>query len=71
MTWWKPWRHAVDDAHEAVRAAEELRDGAEQQQREVEGRQERVDAVASSLRQLRTDNHFGPMIDSLLRGGTK
>lgn len=71
MTWWLPWRKKVAQADEAVRAAEELRDHAQQQQREVEEIVPRVDAVTSSLRRLRSDNHFGPMIDALLRGGSE
>ncbi len=67
MTRW-PWRKKLEQAEEAVRAAEELRDRAEHQQRQAEEIAPRVDAVASSLRKLRTDNHFGPMINSILRG---
>lgn len=69
MTLWLPWRRQVARADEAVKAAEELRDHAEEQQRQVEEIAPRVEAVAASLRRLRSDNHFGPMIDSLLRGG--
>jgi hypothetical protein len=61
----------LERADEAVRAAEGLRDVAQQQQRQVEEIAPRVDAVASSLRKLRTDNHFGPMIDAILRGGSE
>ena len=67
MRW--PWRRRLEQAHEAVRAAEGLRDRAERQQRRAEEIVPRVDAVASSLQKLRTDNHFGPMIDAILRGG--
>lgn len=67
MTWW-PWRKKVEQAEEAVRAAERLRDTAEAQQRQVERIAPRVDAVASSLQKLRTDNHIGPLIDAILRG---
>jgi hypothetical protein len=28
-----------------------------------------VDAVSASLQKLRTENHIGPMIDAILRGG--
>lgn len=68
MTVW-PWRKKLAEADEAVRAAEKLRDDAQQQQSRAEAITPRVDAVASSLRRLRTDNHFGPLIDAILRGG--
>lgn len=68
MSWWRPWRQEVEQGHEAVRAAEELRDAAQEQQRRVEAIKPRVDAASDSLRKLRTDNHFGPMIDAILRG---
>ena len=67
MTWW-PWRKKLAEAQEAVKAAEELRDHAERQQCRAEEIAPRVDAVALSLRKLRSDNHFGPMIDAILRG---
>jgi hypothetical protein len=68
MRW--PWNRskALEEADEAVRAAEELRDGAEAQQRRVEALGKHVDATADRLRQLRTDNHFGPLVESILRG---
>jgi hypothetical protein len=64
-----PWRRKLAQSQEAVRAAEELRDRAEHQQRRVEGITPRVDAVSASLQRLRTENHIGPMIDAILRGG--
>lgn len=67
MTWW-PWRKRVEQADEAVRAAEELRDAAQEQQRRAEALAPRVDAASEKLRKLRTDNHFGPLIDAILRG---
>lgn len=70
MTRW-PWRKRLEQAEEKVRAAEELRDRAQRQQRQAEEIASRVDAVAPSLRRLRTDNHFGPMIDAILRGGSE
>lgn len=66
MKW--PWRRELEQAQEAVRQAERLRDSAQEQQRKAERIAPRVDAVASSLQKLRTDNHFGPLIDSILRG---
>ncbi len=63
------WRKKMQQAEEAVRAAEELRDVAQHQQRRVESLVPRVDAVTASLRKLRADNHVGPMIDAILRGG--
>lgn len=66
---WRPWRKRLEQAQDAVRAAEALRDHAEEQQRQAERIAPRVDAVTSSLRKLRTDNHLGPLIDSILRGG--
>lgn len=67
MTWWR-WHRKLERAEEAVRAAEELRDRAQEQQRRVERITPRVDAVSTSLQKLRTDNHIGPLIDSILRG---
>lgn len=67
MKWW-PWRRELEQAEEAVRQAERLREQAEEQQRRAERIAPRVDAVSSSLQRLRTDNHFGPLIDSILRG---
>lgn len=68
MTWW-PWRRKLEQSDDAVRAAEELRDRARRQQVRAEAMTPRVEAVSSSLQRLRTDNHFGPLIDALLRGG--
>lgn len=68
MTWKLPWRQRVAHAQAAVEAAEVLRRHAVEQQRQAENLVPRVDAVASSLQKLRTDNHFGPLIDSILRG---
>lgn len=68
MTWW-PWRRKLEQAQEAVRQAERLRDTAQAQQRQAERIAPRVDAVSASLQKLRTDNHFGPLIDAILRGG--
>lgn len=68
MTWWR-WRRKLEQAEEAVRQAERLRDNAEEQQRRAERIAPRVDAVSASLQRLRTDNHIGPMIDAILRGG--
>lgn len=67
MTWFR-WRRKVQEAQEAVREAERLRDTAEAQQRKVEKIAPRVDAVSASLQRLRTENHIGPLIDSILRG---
>lgn len=66
---WLPWRRKLEQAHEAVRHAESLRDTAQAQQRKAERLAPRVDTVSASLEKLRTDNHFGPLIDSILRGG--
>jgi hypothetical protein len=63
-----PWRKKLREADDAVRAAEDLRDRAQEQQRQVERVVPRVDAVSSNLQRLRTDNHFGPLIESILRG---
>ncbi len=68
MTRW-PWRRELEQSEDAVRAAERLRDRAEEQQRRVERIAPRVDAVAASLQRLRTENHLGPLIDAVLRGG--
>lgn len=68
MTWWRPWRRKVEESDDAVHAAEVLRDRAQEQHRRVEAITPRVDAAAASLRQLRTENHFGPMVESILRG---
>jgi hypothetical protein len=58
----------MEQAQEAVRHAESLRDDAEQQKTRVQAMQPRVDNVTSSLQRLRSDNHFGPLIDGILRG---
>jgi hypothetical protein len=68
VTWWH-WRRRLEEAEAAVRAAELLRDTAQEQQRQAEELAPRVAAVSSSLQKLRTDNHFGPMIDAILGGG--
>lgn len=70
VTWW-PWSKKVEEADEAVRAAEELRDHAQQQQQTAEGLTPRVNAITASLRKLQADNHVGPMVDALLRGGNE
>lgn len=57
---WRPWRKKLEQSQEAVRAAEELRDHAQQQQRRAEAMSPRVDAITSSLRRLR--------IEGILRG---
>lgn len=67
MTWWRG-RRELEKAEHALRRAQELRDNAEAQQRHVEKIAPRVDAVSASLQKLRSDNHFGPLIDSILRG---
>lgn len=68
MTRWR-WRRKLEEAEQAVQAAERLRDTAREQQRQAEEIAPRVDAVSSSLQKLRRDNHFGPLIDAILRGG--
>jgi len=68
MTWWRPWRRAVERSSDAVTAAEAIRDRAQEQNRRVEALTPRVDAAAERLQKLRSENHFGPMIDSILRG---
>jgi hypothetical protein len=67
VTWW-PWRRELERSQEALHQAERLRDTAQEQQRQAERIAPRVAAVSSSLQKLRTDNHFGPLIDSILRG---
>ena len=66
---WLPWRRKLEQSQAAVHKAEKLRDHAQEQQGRVEQIAPRVDAVTASLQRLRTENHFGPMIDSILRGG--
>jgi hypothetical protein len=66
---WKPWRKRLEEAEDAVRYAEALRDDAEAQRQQAERIAPRVDAVSSSLQRLRTDNHIGPLIELILRGG--
>lgn len=68
---WLPWRRKVERAEDAVRAAEELRDKAQRQQKAAEALTPKVDRITSSLRRLQADNHVGPMIDALLRGGSE
>lgn len=65
---WRPWRRKMEQAQEAVRHAESLRDDAEQQKNRVQAMTPRIDNVTSSLQRLRSDNHFGPLIDAVLRG---
>lgn len=68
MTWWWPWRRQVECSGRAIEEAERLRDRAQAQQLKAEQLAPRVDAAVESLRQLRTENHFGPMIENILRG---
>ena len=70
MIWW-PWRRKIEQSDDKVRAAEQMRDHAQEQQERAEAMTPRIDAATSSLRRLRADNHFGPLIDSLLRGGNE
>lgn len=70
MTSWV-WRRRLEQAEHAVREAERLRDVAQEQCRQVASIAPRVDTISASLEKLRTDNHFGPMIDKALRGGTE
>lgn len=65
---WLPWRRKIEHADEKVRAAERLRDDAEEQRTKATAIAPRVDRVSSSLQKLRSDNHFGPLVDSILRG---
>jgi hypothetical protein len=58
----------MEQAQEAVRHAESLRDDAEHQRSRVQAMTPRIDNVSSSLQKLRSDNHFGPLIDAVLRG---
>jgi hypothetical protein len=62
------WRRRLEQAEEALRGAERLRDAAQEQQCRAERIAPRVDTVSTSLQKLRTDNHFGPLIDAVLRG---
>jgi len=68
VRWWWPWRQQAERSGEALRAAEVLRDLAEEQHRRVQEIAPRVDAATDSLQQLRRENHFGPMIENILRG---
>jgi hypothetical protein len=68
MRWWAPWRRETRRNDEALRAAEQLRDRAVEQRRRVEAITPRVDAAVTSLRRLRSENHFDPMIENVLRG---
>jgi hypothetical protein len=65
---WLPWRRKLELADEKVRAAERLRDDAEEQRTRATSIVPRVDTVSTSLQRLRKDNHFGPLIDAILRG---
>lgn len=65
---WRPWRKELEKAQDAVRHAESLRDDAEQQKSRAEALAPRIADVTSSLQRLRSDNHFGPLIDAVLRG---
>lgn len=68
MSWWRRDRKRLVEADEKLRAAEKLRDEAQALQKRVEDMTPRIDAIASNARQLRQDNHFGPLIDAILRG---
>lgn len=68
MTRW-PWRRKVEQANEAVRQAEQLRDRAQLQQRQAEEIAPRVDAIATSLRRMRVDARVGRIVDAAIRGG--
>lgn len=68
MSWHWPWRRQLGHTSEATVHAERLRDEAQGQRSRVEAMQPRVDAATDSLRQLRSENHFGPMIEQILRG---
>lgn len=63
-----PWRKKLKESHERLQEAERLRDEAEHQRCRVEQLAPRVETASSRLGQIRTENHFGPLIDSLLRG---
>lgn len=65
---WLPWRRKLAEAQEAVRHAEALRADAEVQKTRVQALTPRINNVTNSLQQLRSDNHFGPLIDGILRG---
>lgn len=71
MKWWRmKWRNRSAEADEALAEAQELRRQAESRNDAITSITERVDEVARSLERLRRENHFGPMIDSALRGRT-
>lgn len=63
-----PWRKKLKEADDRLEAAVKLRDKAVEQRAQVKQLTPRIDAAASRQVQLRTDNHFGPLIESLLRG---
>lgn len=63
-----PWRKRLKEADDRLQAAEKLRDEAFEQREKVGQLAPRVDAASSRQIQLRTENHFGPLIESLLRG---
>lgn len=67
MTRW-PWRKRLGEAADALAEADRLRDRAQEQQARAEALTPKVDALSASLRKLHTDNHFGPLIDAVLRG---
>lgn len=63
------WKRQLKEAEDRLQKAEELRDDAQRQQRVAEEIAPRVDALSASLRRLHTENHVGPLIDFILRGG--
>lgn len=65
---WLPWRKKLKESDDRLRQAERLRDEAQFQRCRVQELTPRVDEASSRLGQLRTENHFGPLIESLLRG---
>lgn len=63
-----PWRKKLLEADDRLQEARRLRAAAEEQSDRVHQLTARVDEASSRLGQLRTENHFGPLIESLLRG---
>lgn len=71
MKWWMPWRRQARQDDAAIKAAEQLRDRAEEQRRRVQAITPRVDATVRSLRELRAENGFASMIENVTRGTTR
>jgi predicted GTPase len=68
VRWPWSWRWNPEAEDEALRAAERLRDRAQEQQRRAAEIAPRVDAVVASLREVPVQNGLRSMIENVGRG---